>query len=136
GATGVDAVVVVVADPPALVWYSPMNGNANPANGFGSAPTVVGTPISTTNRRNASNAAIYLDGNAYFNLGKPVERFVAATVACWFKYESLDDLSRGLAGVGGSYSYGSGPFFSLIWLGNTADGPISFGAITVLALVF
>ena len=122
-ATGSDSVIVVVADQPALVWYSTMNGNANPARGFGSAPTTVGTPSPTTNRDNEVAGAVHLDGSAYYNLGKPVERFVAATVACWFKYESADELSRGLAGVGGSYSYGSGPFFALIWLGNTADGP-------------
>ncbi len=117
-----DLVRVTVVEPPRLVWYSKMNGNANVEAPYGSNPVqTIGSPTATADRFGTPSSAVLFGGADVYLLDKQTRALSEGTIVCWAR---LDDKARSecaVVSVGGRAA-GATSFFSLQSNGGNADG--------------
>jgi hypothetical protein len=85
------------------VFWSALDGNANPI--VGTSGSTVGSPTPTTDKNGNPGGAVQFDGSSYFSIPKQVNSLTAGTMSFWARADSVAG-ETGPVAVGAS---GGGP---------------------------
>ncbi len=85
--TTIIAALGTVGSHAAIVWSSPLDGNANSADGNGVAS---GTPMATTDLNGNAGGAVLFDGAAdFFTITPTVASFTTGSLSIWARIDSV-----------------------------------------------